>query len=367
MIILIRSNDANPDPRLQKYINYLEREGQAYKVIAWNRSKNAMNKANYIYFNLNAEFGLRYKNIPKKAKWFMFVISQLIKHKKKLKVIHACDLDTMIPAYVVKMLVGKKVIFDVFDWVSTYENQSALGKIIGFMENQLFKRSDYAILCEKYRIDQVQEKCRREHLVLPNIPDIAYKEDVEVSEIMDQQHKKYKVVLSYVGVFDPNRGLEDMLAFVSENKNYCINIAGFGNLEKYIDEIARAHSNIIYWGKVDYNKGLNIMKFSNLIVSFYYLSNRAHKFAAPNKYYEGLFLGKAILTNHGTAVAEKTLAGNTGFVINEGKEAIQTFLEEQYNMEALQEKNLNAKVLWESSYEGYTQKFMEECYKGIIS
>lgn len=49
MVILIRSNYANPDPRLQKYINFLEKNNIKYLVIAWNRSGTKLIKENYIF------------------------------------------------------------------------------------------------------------------------------------------------------------------------------------------------------------------------------------------------------------------------------------------------------------------------------
>lgn len=366
MIVLIRSNDANPDPRLQKYINYLDETHQKYLVIAWNRDKGKIIKDNYIYFNKEAQFGLRYKNIPKRFLWLLFVIYQLLKNQKHYKIIHACDIDTALPAYFTKVFTRKKIVFDVFDWTSTEENKSIFGRVISKVENFIFKKSDYAILCEKYRINQVRKDARREFLVLPNIPDISYEKDNIIQETIGQQRQQYKTILSYVGVFDHNRGIEDILHVISENKNYCLNIAGFGHYEPLVKEMALKNENIVYWGKVDYNSGLNIMDNSDLIMAMYYMTNKVHKFAAPNKYYESLFLGKPILTNEGTLMAEKIMADNTGFVIKEGVLDIERFLTTDIEIGDLKIKSENAKTLWNSSFKDYTQKFMIDHYQEIL-
>lgn len=366
MIILIRSNDANPDPRLQKYINYLNETNEQYTVIAWNRGNGVMEKENYIYFNKPTAFGLGVKNIPNKMSWFVFVVKQLLVLRKKYKVIHACDLDTAIPAFIIKKLLNKKIVFDVFDWVSSTERKSLFGKGLSKVENYIFKNSDYTILCEQYRINQVREDARRESLILPNIPDLQFGPDEAIESLISEQQHQYRIVLSYVGVFDKNRGLEDILDIVSTNKEICLNIAGFGFLEKQVKEVASEHENINYWGKVDYNTGLNIMKNSDIIMAMYYLTNEVHKYAAPNKYYEGLFLGKAIFTNEGTLLAEKIMSENTGYVIEEGRNGIEEFLSNWSATNELEMKNKNSRTLWENYFKNYTKKFMENSYQEIL-
>lgn len=366
MIILIRSNDANPDPRLQKYINYLEETKQPYSIIAWNRGDGIMEKENYIYFNKSAAFGLGVKNIPKKIAWFMFVFKQLLKNRAQYKVIHACDLDTAIPAFLTRIFTKKKVIFDIFDWVSSTESSGLLGKGLSKIENTIFKNSDYTILCEEYRINQVRIDARRESLILPNIPDIQFVQDCQIEAQITEQRNRYKLIISYVGVFDNNRGIEDILQLASKNKNICLNIAGFGFLEHLVKECAGQHDNIVYWGKVDYNSGLNIMKNSDIIMAMYYLTNPVHKYAAPNKYYEGLFLGKAILTNEGTLIAEKVKAENTGYVINEGMPSIEEFLTHVLDFDDITVKNTNSKLLWNNFFENYTEQFMINDYQNIL-
>lgn len=37
MVIFVRSNEVNPDPRVQKYVDFMDSKGIPYKVLAWNR------------------------------------------------------------------------------------------------------------------------------------------------------------------------------------------------------------------------------------------------------------------------------------------------------------------------------------------
>lgn len=367
MVILIRSNDASPDPRLQKYINYLDSVGEKYTVLAWNRAGTFIEKENYIYFNKKAEFGLGIRNIPKKLMWFLFILKQLIKYKNRYKTIHACDLDTAIPSYMVKILLNKKMVFDVFDWMSVNNSNTLLGRLLSKTENYVFKNSDYTIICEKHRLSQVHETARRESYVLPNIPDIEFTVEQNLTDKLCIQHENYKTVLTYVGVFDLNRGLEEILEVVSQNKDICLNIAGFGFLNEKVKTYANKFENIIYWGKVDYNKGLNLLKNADLIVAFYYLTNPVHKYAAPNKYYESLFLGKPLITNDGTLVSKNVLENNTGFVINEGSKALFEFLTKPLNLKEINKKSESCKKIWLEVYSDYTSNFMKESYCKMLN
>lgn len=212
----------------------------------------------------------------------------------------------------------------------------------------------------------MKEKYRRDYLKLPNIPDINLVYLDDVAEKIVKQRTKYKMILSYVGVFDSDRGLEDILKYVANNNEICINIAGFGKLENYVINLSTQFENIIYWGKVDYNLGLNIMNQSDIIVAFYYLNNKTHKYAAPNKYYESLYLGKAILTNNGTEFSEKVKTHNTGFVIDEGYKSISNFFQNKISKEELLQKQENSFSLWEKYYKDYTKDFMKRRYLKLI-
>ena len=116
MVILLRCNDLNPDPRVDKYIDYYESNGIKYKLIGWNRGNEKIVKKNTIFYEEKAVYGGKSKNIIKKIKWGLFLIKELIINLKEYEVIHACDVDTAFPALIMKLF-GKKIVFDVFDWI----------------------------------------------------------------------------------------------------------------------------------------------------------------------------------------------------------------------------------------------------------
>jgi len=366
MVIIIRSNEVNPDPRVQKYVDFMKSKGIPYIILAWNRGGNTIHKENCVYFERNAQYGAGIRNIPKKIMWFLFVIHYLVKHKNEYTVVHACDFDAAFPAYLAHLVTHKRYIFDVFDWIDGDVHKGWFLKMVAKLQSHVAKRADVLIVCEEERKEQINIIHDR-ILVMPNIPSADYVDDYEVIDEIRRQRTVCELVVSYVGVFDSNRGLEDILRVARNNKTIFFNFAGFGRHEELILQSSLESDNIKYWGKVDYNTGLNIMKNSDLIMALYYLTNPVHRYAAPNKFYEGLMLGVPIVTTQGTLVGNKTLRYGTGFVITEGELALVGLLGSHDLKGSMMDKSENARRLWEETYKNYVDDFMEQEYMRIVN
>ena len=65
IVILLRGIDLNPDPRVEKYVNFYKKNNIEYKLVGWNRGKSRIKKDNTIFFELEAPYGLGTKNLVK--------------------------------------------------------------------------------------------------------------------------------------------------------------------------------------------------------------------------------------------------------------------------------------------------------------
>lgn len=361
-VVLLRSIDMLPDPRVEKYVDFYKSDNIAYTLIGWNRSLAQVSKPNTIYFNCAAEFGAGMTNVSKLIKFNMFLFSTLRKQRKNYDVIHACDFDTVLPALLVKFFWRKKVVFDVFDW---YTDSRSVGnkfilRMVKFMERLSLRKSDYVIICDEEREEQLPIKIKAEKLkVLPNIPTFT------TQPKPSNQYKKGPITLSYVGIFGTGRGLENLLKAVSTRSNIQLNIGGFGELQTLLEQYATNYENITYYGKMDYQNSLELMNESDIICAMYYKVNRNHIFAAPNKYFEGLFLNRPILTTEGTSIGKKTEKYKTGYVIGESVEDIVDFLN-NLDIEQVKYIQKNTSNLWNTKYKTYVGDFMRNQYKTIL-
>lgn len=360
MILFIRDNECF-EPRVRNYLRYYDKHGIDYHVIAWNRNGSAEPDSHITYFERRAEYGKRIANIPNKIAWMLFVVKEILRNRKNCTLIHACDIDAIIPALFIGKILGKTVVFDIFDWISSLTGKGIIYKIVELVQNLSFKWSDHVILCEEERKKQARTTNKNVH-VLPNIPDSKTEYDTDTLEITQRDLHAYKYVISYVGIFDRDRGLENLLQVVSERPEICLNIAGFGVLEDIVNRYAKKYANIKCWGRVEYPVGQAIQKNSSLIAAMYYLTSPLHKYAAPNKYYESLILEVPMITTEKTLVGAKVRKYDTGFVLDETKEALSALLDQDELSVKIKVKSQHCHDVWNTIYCNYYDSFMKNEY-----
>lgn len=364
MVIFLRSLDCNPDPRVQKYCDYLEKNQLNYHILCWDRELKYQDDAIHTYFHEKAGYGTGMKNIVGILKLNMFLIKQLYKRRKSYKVIHACDFDTILPALLFKLLWRKTVIYDIFDWFVDsrhFKNRIIKGMIL-LIEKFALRFSDAVIICDEERKVQLNYNPKR-LWVLPNIPNFT----LRGVKGQNSNPKEGIIRLSYVGTMPADRGIDKLLECVKNNSFLELNIAGFGIMDKLVKEYSEKCSNIHFYGTVPYEQGMQIMANSDIIIAIYEKLVLNNVYAAPNKYYEGLFLGKPILTTEGTLVGNHTLKYKTGFVIGESLDSMVRFFKQKDLWEQIEICGKNAINLWNDKYRNYVELFMNQVYIPFIA
>lgn len=368
MIIITRSNGIYSSPRIEKYINYYDANNYDYQVVGWDRKHENLIRKNTIYYQQQSGYNTgALSAVINRIKWMSFLFMFFIKRRRQIKTIHACDLDTAFPACLFKFLFARKavVIFDVCDWFSaTLSNQNFIILwVFKIMEKFSINHSDEIIICEPERIKQIPYKLKKKELILPNIPLLSSLSFLEKKK--EYQFKDDKIVVSYVGGFFPHRCME-LLFQMARNNVINLLIAGYGDssIEKECKDLGQL-SNVKYYGKVLYEDGLNIMYNSDLIFAMYSKLNPNHFYAAPNKFYESMALGKAIISTKGINLESKILSNNIGFAIEENLHDFNLMLESTDRSE-LEIMGSNAKKIWEEQYSNYTSNFMANIYSKKI-
>lgn len=368
-IYIIRCNDISSDPRAMKYVKYLEEKKEDFKLIGWDRDNILESNSVHKYFKRKAGYNVGgIKAVKNRILWMRFVLKTLIKEKNNRPILHACDLDAAFPSIIYKIFFNRKaiVIFDIFDWFSAtlYNQGKIVLKAFTFMEKLSIKHSDYIIICEPERIEQIPYNVDREKLhILPNIPYFS-----DSSFLVEDNKFKFnneKITFSYVGGFSSDRCISEIIE-IAEKGYINLLVAGFGNteIENKLYSLEKC-PNVKYFGKVEYRIGLNIMYNSDIVYAMYSKTNPNHIYAAPNKLYESMFLGKPIFSTKGTIVERKIDNMKNGYT---SEESVAEILE-NINIikdKELQEKGNNAKQLWDNTYSNYVNNFFENVYSKII-
>ena len=294
----------------------------------------------------------------------MFLCRELLKKRKQFNAVHACDFDTMIPALLYRLFFGGIVIYDIYDcFSSSAPKLSFLQRIIRKTDLFLLKQADLIIIADRERIKQMglPESCQQKILVVENVPQTVF------SEYTPKKLDFSKILLSYVGVFDYHRGIENILKLVETNPRLILDIAGEGALKNDVIEASKRCDRIRYWGFVGYSDGLKLMQKSHFILGMYYKSNPEHYFAAPNKYFESLLLRVPLITTKDILLGDKVLTLNTGYALGETLDDLRAFFDkileqEEYFREEYKILEYNCQALWQSKYANYCFEKLQKEY-----
>ncbi len=357
--IFLRSQNPITDSRLQRYLKILNQNQLNYQVLGWNRDgKSIQNLTNQKLYQKISPIGGGMANITSLITWNIFLLKKLFNYRKTFTHIHAVDFDTCIPAYIIAKTFRKKLIFDVYDkYTDSRTIPRQIIPVINRIEKKICTSADTLILPDICRVEQLQLPISdiKKMLIFENIPSTK----LNRNKIADDA----AIHLSYVGILEAkNRGLENLVNVVANYPHIILTIAGTGPLENFIENASKAYPNIYFHGQVDSLSALAIMNNSHIIVGMYYKTIKNHLYASPNKYYEHLMLGKALLTTQGTPPGNKVLEFQTGYVIGENAEDIDKFLK-SLDTNELKICSDNAAALWDSKYLDYYQAIANDYVK----
>lgn len=356
MICYINRSTVDYDIRLQKYVQSCIDSKVDYIVISWDRMKQNKNVyANEVQYKIKCPYGEGRKNIWANIGWCFFVFYQLLINIRKYKVIHACNVENALLAYLFKFF-GKKLIIDIYDSVNIN------------IERFLIKKFNAFILPHPKRFEQLEcdRKLLHKMFIVENVPQLKI-----TLEEKDCIKFPGKINLSYVGVLQKNiRGLENILTMVKNDEKFILNIAGVGDgFDEILKQASLECKRIKYYGKVQYSDALKIMKNSDFILALYYTCIETHKYASPNKYYEALYLEKPIITSENTLVGSRVIVDNIGYVVKDSLEDLVNVFSNISTKEFLDNymtKKNNCRVLWNERYKNYYFNVIVRDYHELI-
>ncbi|QCR31887.1 glycosyltransferase family 4 protein [Lysinibacillus sp. SGAir0095] len=320
-IVFLRSNPVQPDPRVEKEVNSLIMAGHEVSVVAWDRSgKYKVNKSFLdlkngkvaIYrFGIPSDYGAGIKgNIGPLILFQYRLIQWLLKNRGYYDVIHACDFDTaFVSGYLAKLL-KKKIIYDIFDYyVDAFNVPKLLKNFIENRDHRLINTVDGVIICSEKRKEQINGTSPKRLAIIHNSPSTS---SLKISSL---NLNKEKVKIAYIGILAEGRLLKELSEVIINNPDLELHIGGFGTLHEYFQKLSFIHSNIIFYGRLDYSKTLELEKSCDIVTAIYDPKVRNHYFAAPNKFYEALMLGKPIIMVKNTGMDEVVIDNKIGEVI----------------------------------------------------
>lgn len=364
-ILLFRSNNLIAS-RCNKYVSYFQRNNIDFTAVGWDRSGSGIVKEHYDFYRYKAGVSAGgIKAIFNHLHWMYFVY-KYIKDHPDVTTVHACDLNSAFPAALYKKFYNKNltVVFDACDWFSAnFSTMFLLRKMLEKLEQFTYENTDKLIICEAEREEQITFPLKDKPLVLPNIPDIANQEF-----LIDNNKYKFNndwPTFAYFGGFSDDRFLLEILSLAKTEKfNLLIGGFGYKPVEDLCVELNKTN-NVKYFGRMSMLDGLAMTSCADATYAMYCKTNPNNIFAAPNKLYEAMFLGKPIISTKGTIVENKIIKYNIGFAIEEDINDLRELIR-NLNKDQLKEYGKNSHELWESKYKDYVKDFFTNDYSKLI-
>ena len=319
-IAYIHNQELEIDSRSQKEIAALINAGHEILFLGWNKKVNKPNERKFVCIR-NIE--LQIENICIKVKkgkgikenaislllYELALRKWLKKHINDYDVIHCCSMDTQMIAYSIAKKANKKTVYDIYDdYADSHSVGGTLYKIIKRIDGHLIEKADSVIICSEKRIEQMASKKANKLYVIHNTPDLCtVNDDFSIK-------KSDRIKIAYVGNLNDGRYVLEIAKLISEKPDFELHCGGDGINANEIETLSKSFDNIFFYGRLQYEQTLSLESQCDIIPALYDPKVKNHKFAAPNKFYESLFLGKPTIVAYDTGIDDLVKKYNTGIV-----------------------------------------------------
>jgi glycosyltransferase involved in cell wall biosynthesis len=302
-VILVASNSiVYQTPRIHKIVTSL-RKRYKITVLGWDREGIPKEIADNYHvhvdlFRLRAPYG-RLRLVPLLPLFWIWIYFKLIQYRPT--VVHACDLDALIPCYMYKKLFKKKVVFDVFDRYFGYvpANIRGLAKLVKSFEDFMSMKSDLLITVSE-KVLNTFNKRPKQHLIIANYP--------QDFPNLKKRIEDNVLTLIYAGDIRRDLGLEIITDIIKDIDRVELMVVG-KILDKSLLAQIQMFQNVKYKGVLEHRDALDLEASSDAMVVLYGPKFAPNLLSSPNKIFEAMMCGHPVITNMEAEVVEEVCSG----------------------------------------------------------
>lgn len=320
-IVFLRSNGVKPDSRVEKEVLTLIKCGHSITILAWDRDENYSPSSEILYignceipiirFGIKASFGEGMKNVIQFISFQQKIKKWLKQNVDNYDAVHACDYDTAMFTYKYVLKKKKFFVFDIFDFKFGMP-KNFIQKIVKNIQIKIINRSTATIICSEKRKEQIRGSNPKKLYIVHNSPSEDQMPENRLNKVTNASNSNK---FCYVGILSESRLLKEIGYYFSKHESDELYIGGFGLLNNYFEELSSKHPNIHFYGKLSYEKTLLLEQNCDFLFATYDPLIENHIYAAPNKFYEGLFLGKPLIMVNGTGMSDIVQEHGFGVII----------------------------------------------------
>jgi glycosyltransferase involved in cell wall biosynthesis len=359
-ILMLLPNGFDPDPRVYNEAKSLIDAGYHVTILCWDRDvkykkEEVIDGIHIERIFVRSSYGRGTSQLGCLWKFWKQAYQRALKLAPD--VVHAHDFNTLPLGYWLGRKLKIPVIFDAHESYHEMmaDNVHPLIKwIIARAERYLVKRIDLLITVGSILEEEYKRRGSKRTVVIGNwkrLDEFHFSE----AEIRDVRRElgipENRLIISYVGYFCSSRGLRALIEAVRSDKKVFLIIGGKGKLEDEISGASKDTENILYLGYTTPERVPLITALSDVI--YYGLEDCSgnNKYSAPNKLYEALAAGRAVLTSNIGEIARIVREENCGISLeNISKENVLNAFKKLRNHSILTEYKSNARLAGINKY-----------------
>ncbi len=330
--------DLEADARAQKEIISLRKAGHEVLVLEWNKDavyrltrrtvtlRNQTFPIDTLGIPVRRTEGIR-SNLGALLKYERSLLRWLQKNRSKYDIIHCVNLPAAFAGRFMLVFFRKPFVYDVFDdYADAHQCEGRLYRWIKKLDYRIMKRAKTVILCSEKRREQITGPV--DHIeILYNVPDIPISEIQRSSRTREPGTSRSFTVV-YAGNLTAYRMIPELLETQKAHPEWHLEIGGDGPLGDLVREYAKTCPNIRYHEKIPYEEVLRLEQEGDVVPALYDPSLRNNIYAAPNKVFEAMCLGKPTVMVRNTGVDDLVEQERTGLVIGRSLQELERALKE---------------------------------------
>ena len=312
------------DPAVNKVAKTLSENGHDVQLLVWDRQHTLGAEEGDGYtirkFNLKAPYD-KFAVLFCLPIWWIYEFFLLL--RDKCDVVHACDLDTLIPAILIKLVKRVRLCYTVYDF---YANnlpdgrfrllRKALRSLVASVERFGIRFTDVLFLVDESRLEQVKgARIRKLVYIYNSPPDYFAARGRPAAESMTGTSA---IAIFYAGLIHKSRGLEHVVRAVEGLEDTRLVIAGTGPDKEMIENACRRCKRIQCLGQIPYTEVIERTVAADILFAFYDPAIPNNKYASPNKLFEAMMCAKPIIASDGSSMANIVREENCGLIVPYG-------------------------------------------------
>jgi len=344
------------DPAVNKVAKTLSENGHDVKLLVWDRQHTLGTEEGDGYtirkFNLKAPYD-KFTVLFYLPIWWIYEFFFLL--KDKCNVMHACDLDTLIPAIAARFIKRVPLCYTIYDFYASNlpdgrfpQLRKLTRSLVASVERFGIRFTDVLFLVDESRYEDVRGARIKRVAYIHNSPPDYFEVEGE-----HESKERTGIAMFYAGVISKSRGLEHVIKVIKDLDNITLILAGTGPDKDLLEnQAAGEQGEIQYIGWIPYKEVIKRTLAADVLFAFYSPGFPPSKWASSNKLFEAMMCGKPIIVSDGSSIANIVREENCGLVVPYGDVAAirEAVLKLKNDSQLRQTLGQNGRRAYESRY-----------------